>query len=193
MNIETFICPNSNKKIRVSTVYKIKDVESDDSVLLINRSCQHSNSDNEACQNCYGTVCHNIKKVKNKKGAAKIVKETYTDRFFIESGERFVNMMEASKKIDDMEILDILNANSILSGPNGQLGYGMWSNTWKTDCLNCKSKYSKNNELTPCQKATKHYEDAGINIKLATENQIVSHELPEECICTEQKQRIFYV
>ncbi len=187
MNHDNFICPKTKRKIFAKSIYKIEDKNAEESILMINRNCPYVSK----CKNCYGTICCNRRKLKSKKGASKIEKNIYTDTY-TDNGNDILNFLNATIFIEEIEILDVLNSTSNNNISVNGWAYADRSNTWKTDCIKCRRESKEKNELTPCEKATKNYEDAGINLKYASDEQIVNHELPEECRCT-APQKICYL
>jgi len=179
---ETFQC--SGNKVVAKQAYKIKDNCGEEGVIYINRNCPHSSKTTGACASCHGCVCQVSKKGK------KVMKEVYTDRFTDNDGY-YYDIMEASNYMEEMEILEVLQAKyNPEQGVNESLHAGMWPATFKTDCLNCKARYSSKKELTPCQKAREYSEKNGVLISIATEKQLLDLKLPSDCICKEQRQRV---
>lgn len=182
---ETFQC--SGKKVVAKQAYRIKDKYGDEGLIYINRNCPHANKAQGACASCHGCVCQVSKKGK------KNMKEVYTDRFIDNEGY-FYDIMEASNYMEEMEILEIISAKyNPGQGVNESLSAGMWPATFKTDCLNCKTRYSSKQELTPCQKAKLYAEENGVFTDIATHKQLSDLKLPSDCICSEQRQRVIGV
>lgn len=179
---ETFKC--SGKKVIAKQAYQVIDMYGEEATIYVNRNCPHALKNNGACASCHGCVCQVSKK------GRKAMKEIYTDRF-IDNDGYYYDIMEASNYMDEMEIKEIIEAKyNPGQGVNSSLNAGMWPATFKTDCANCKTRYGRKDLLTPCQKAKLYAEENGVNLINAPESQILKLNLPSDCICTEQKQRI---
>jgi hypothetical protein len=180
-----------NKKVKVSEkLFVSKD--GNIGTILVSDCCPYTNEQCADCKNCYGKIIQiEIEEYSAETHEYKKTKKTLRDRF-VQNNNDILEKNEATKYIDACDIIsraeqDKKETRGSMSSP---WTYTERSLHWKTDCIVCRKKYKNKNELTPCKKATKHYEDAGINIKYASNEQIVNHVLPEECICKEQNRQI---
>jgi hypothetical protein len=128
----------------------------------------------------------------------------YRDHFYIDKDNKVADILEASnffnethnivnKKtgisekikniIIEYEVIDFNECSGCMHIP---LLAADRPDTWKTICQNCKIRHKNNKEKTPCQCAKEYVANITGNISCASSKEILSINLPENCICREK-------
>lgn len=133
-------CVNSNKIIE----HNVQKLMINNAEILYCQKCEFVDSSNPGCIHCYGQIAQ----LKNKKQFR---------NYYIYQG--------------DGEIKEFFDADKILTSSKGQSNITTWAyterpDTYKTDCIKCKSKAVKSNSFTLCEEGKR---------------------------CTNQTQRVFYI
>jgi hypothetical protein len=185
--------------------YKIKDEKYMRHEIKICDECEHVHCKKGMCKNCYGKIIVSEKQnFKKKKNDIAIISTIYRDYYVISKEGNIVDSLDASlffnsshsitnKKTGIQEqIKDIVIEHEVIDFDEcvGSLHLPLLSadhpSNWKTICQSCKDRYKKNNLYTPCELAKKYMENIVPNVNNASSKEILSIELPENCICRER-------
>ena len=195
MDYQQITCQCTGRIIRADKMYKIRNNENCvENIVSICNNCPFVDSNNPECQNCYGTIVQNsVRQLNEKTGRIKMDSIAYRNNF-CKVGSEYIEMMDADEFLDTIDIIANLNNANWNHGQriSDHLRAYDRPKTWKTDCANCKARYHKEGKLTACERAKQFVENQGINLSTATEKQIAEIVLPEECICKEQAQRMYF-
>ena len=198
MDYQQITCQTTGKTMKADRMYKIRNNQENylENVVSICYNCTFVDSNNPACQKCYGTIAQSAyRKKKEKTGRIKMDAVSYRNNF-CKIGDEYMEMMDADTFLETIDIIANLNNANWNHGQriSDHLRAYSYPATWKTDCHNCKIRYHQRDELTPCEKAKRYVEDElHINLDTASEKQIADIVLPTECICQEQIQRMYFV
>lgn len=201
MEINEILCKKTGKILKANKIFKVKSNDDNciEQIVSYCTLCPYSELKKEVdsiCHNCYGTIAQCRKEYKSK-GNGKIMSqiENYRNKFEISELGEYVRNMDADdfmKTIDKIANLNTLNWN------HGQKIYGKLRaydkpKTWKTDCQICKQKCISQNCIPECEKAKKYLEEKFNNsIEFMSEKQLLS-EIPNECICKNQAQTMYFI
>ena len=198
MDINQILCKSTGRLIKADNIYRVKSNDDNclEEVVSKCNMCPYSDKGNgvdKTCKNCYGTIVQTRKTIKNNKaGRNNMIIENYRNTFTNDDDcEDIVRNMDADEFMNYVDV--IANMNS-LNWNHGQMtddklrGYDR-GKTWKTDCECCKSK----NEKPACIKAKEYLESKfGTKIEFMSEKQLLA-ELPDDCICKNQVQTLYFV
>ena len=165
MNI---IC--QNKKIKADKICNIKDLKNEKHIVVYTECCPYVNSNNPACQKCYGRIACDIVKQNDNKITKTILRDSYTEKH-----GKIKKLMECSNLIENMiiESYDVSTGSSSSGKP--WIAYDRPSD-WKTSCVDCKNRCKAKGLIPMCQNREE-------NIK---------NGFPEN-FCNKQKQRRIYI
>ena len=195
MDYQQITCSLTGKNIKADRMYKIRNDDCIENVVSICYNCPFADSENPACINCYGTIAQNaIRQINEDTRRVKMETVEYRNNY-CKVGDDYVEMMEADEFLENIDIIANLNNSNWNHGQRVADHLRAYDRpaTYKTDCLNCKKRYHKENKSTPCERAKEYVESLGINIDTASSKQLAEINLPQNCICKEQTQRMYYV
>jgi len=196
MEINEILCKDTGRTIKADKIYKIasKDTECIEEVISQCSLCPYSEKGreiNQTCKNCYGTITQSRKIIDNKKsGRNNMIIENFRNTFEFEDDEYIKDMSadEFMKYVDVVANLGALGWNHGHKTDDKLRAYDK-PNTWKSDCLECKSK----NDKPKCVLAKEYLEDKyNTNIDFMSEKQLIS-DIPTEFICQNQAQTMYLV
>lgn len=200
MDYQQITCQATGKTIKADKMYKIRNQENCiENVVSICHNCPYAASNQEPCQNCYGSIVQNaVRQINKDTGRAKMQATNYRN-IFLKVGDEYMQMMDADEFLKELEEKEMIIAN--LNNANWNHGQRIsdhlraysYPATWKTDCHNCKIRCHKKGELTACEKAKEYALSKGIDPHTATSEALAKLQLPIECICIEQTQKMYYV
>lgn len=195
MDYSKIKCQAINRDFKADKILKVRNEDCLENVVSICYSCPYSDSKRDECKNCYGTIVQNVIKKINKDTGRVKMEVTNIKNNFLRVGGQIMKMMEADEFIDNIEVIANLNSANWNHGQrvDDHLRAYDRNKTWKTDCADCKNRCAKNNTIPACEKAKKYMEENGINLMNDSDKKILSVELPEECICKEQTQMLYFV
>lgn len=195
MDYQQIVCSKTGKSMKADKMYKIKNDECVENVVSVCYNCPFSHSNNPACKNCYGTIAQNaVRQINQETRRMKMIATDYRNNF-CKVGDEYIEMMDADEFLESIEIIANLNSLNWNHGQRVADHLRAYTSpaTSKTDCLKCKNKCHSKNECTACEKAKQYVEDLGVNLNIASEEQIKSINLPQDCICKNQTPRMIYV
>ena len=139
-----------------------------------------------------------VRQINKDTGRAKMQATNYRN-IFLKVGDEYMQMMDADEFLKELEEKEMIIAN--LNNANWNHGQRIsdhlraysYPATWKTDCHNCKIRCHKKGELTACERAKEYALSKGIDPHTATSEALAKLQLPIECICIEQTQKMYYV
>lgn len=197
MDYQQITCKATGKTLKAEQIYKIRNDENCiENIVSICNSCPYANSQNLSCQNCYGTIVQNsVRQINVDTGRIKMEFTNYRNTF-LELNDEYILNMSADEFLQTIDIVANLNHANWNHGQkiNDKLRAYMPPNTWKTDCKNCKLRCKNNNIIPACEKAKQYVEENyNMNIENMTTEQIAKVNLPQNCICQNQVQRMIEV
>lgn len=193
MEVNEILCKDTGSVIKADKIYKVLNEDPNCIEEIVSQCvlCPYSDSGKEInfkCKKCYGTIVQSKKIIDNKKsGRNNMIIENFRNTFESEDDEYIKNMSAD----EFMEYIDIIaNLNSLHWGASvDKLRAYDKPKTWKSDCLECKSKYLK----PKCVLAKEYLENKyNTNIEFMSEKQLTS-EIPTEFICQNQAQTMYLV
>lgn len=195
MDYQQITCSLTGKTFKADRMYKVRNDNCIENVVSVCYNCPFADSNNPACNNCYGTIAQNaIRQINEDTRRIKMDTMEYRNNY-CKVGDEYIEMMDADEFLENIDIIANLNSNNWNHGQRvaDHLRAYIQPPTWRTDCASCKKECHKENKLTPCEKAKEYVEELGIDLKNATNKQITKIELPMECICKRQTQRCVFV
>lgn len=136
-----------NKKIKADKICSIEDLSCEEHIVAYTECCPYINSNNPACQKCYGRIAMSIKKIKDKDNF-KIVKQILCDKYTIKH-DKIKRILDASKLLDNMVVVAYETSTGSSSSGKPWTAYDRPA-TWKTDCTQCKQTCEAKNILPMC-------------------------------------------
>lgn len=197
MDYQQMTCKVTGKTLKADKIFKIRnDINCIENIVSVCHNCPYSHSDNYNCQSCYGTIVQNsIRRLNKDTGRIKMEFVNYRNTFS-ELNDEYISNMSADEFLSYIDIVANLNNSNWNHGQkvDDKLRAYMFPSTYKTDCHNCKLRCKNNNEIPACQKAKQYVkEQYGFDIENITTEQIKTIELPQDCICQNQAQRMIEV
>lgn len=195
MNFQQITCQETGKNMKADKIFKVKNENCIENIVSICYNCPFSHSKNEKCKNCYGTITQNsIRQLNYETGRIKMKIETYRNTF-LETDNEYLEIMDADTFLNTREIIANLNNSNWNHGQrisDPLRGYDR-PKTWKTDCINCKIKCKNKGIKTACEKAKDFLNENNINLNSASIKEIEQLKLPQDCICQQQVQQMYYL
>lgn len=196
MEINEILCKDTGRILRADKIYKIasKHPECIEEIISQCSGCPYAEKGKEinpVCKKCYGTITQSKKIIDNKKsGRNNMIIENFRNTFDYEDDE-YIKDMSADKFMEYIDIVANLNSLNWNHGHKTEDKLRAYDKprTWKSDCLECKSKCEK----PKCILAKEYLENKyNTSIDFMSEKQLIS-EIPTEFICQNQAQTMYLV
>src|SRR5574344_49606 len=202
MDTNQMLCKEAGKILKADRIFKVKNTE-DNCIKEIVSYCtlcpysENKKGINRACKNCYGSISQSKKTFKIKGSNKNMVQiENYRNKFEVNELSEYIRDMDADtfmNTIDKVANLNTLNWNHDNMKTDDKLRAYDKPKSWKTDCQTCKQKCASKNSIPECEKAKNYLEEKfGNSIEFMSEKQLLS-EIPNEYICQNQAQTMYFV
>lgn len=202
MDTNQILCKETGKILKADRIFKVKNTEDNciEEIVSYCTLCPYSESNKgiaRACKNCYGSISQSKKTFKIKGSNKNMVQiENYRNKFEVGELSEYIRDMDADtfmNTIDKVANLNTLNWNHDGLKTDDHLRAYDKPKSWKTDCQICRQKCTSQNSIPECEKAKSYLEEKfGNSIEFMSEKQLLS-EIPNEYICQNQAQTMYFV